>query len=644
MEEKAVIIDPGIMITVGKVIQSMKEHEFCISAATYRVPGTVLEKDGVQFGCYAAEEQPYLLLYKKGTQEIAAKLPFPKAASGCLHTMKVKMRPSLYEYNFLDEEVVKTDPYARRIVGKEKFGEKIQNAPHAVRGAFVGKTYDWEEDTLPQIPFSDAVMYHLHVRGFTMQKNSGVRKKGTFAGLREKIPYLKQLGVNQIKLMPIYEFDEMREIQPDLSGLPTTQEEAKNRMLEQIAEKTEYKMNFWGYGGGSYFAVKASYAAGAHPEEEFKDLVKALHKEGMEVILEFHFTDDTDMGMIISCLNYWAEEYHVDGFSVIGRETLTPELAGLPLFRSRKLICNWYPEYILQKNAKELRHQLAFSNDGFMNDCRRLLKGEAEFLGAFAQQIRQNIPECAGIHYLTNHDGFTLQDLVSYDRKHNEENQEQNRDGCDYNYSWNCGEEGPTKKREILRLRQRQKKNAYAMMLFSQGTPMLLAGDEFGNSQNGNNNPYCQDNEITWLDWKKMRANQELLEFVKQAVAYRKKHKVLHQKQQLSCTDQLACGYPDLSFHGTSAWYGDFEHANRHIGSMYYGPYAGEEGFLYIAWNFDWQEQQLALPVLPSDIAWYKVMDTSEKESFIEESRQICLEQKKSIAVLPRTVVILEGR
>lgn len=622
----------------------MKEHDFKISADNSLIPGTVVERDGVHFGFYAVSEQPYLLLYKKGTQDVEAKLPFPKAASGCLHAMKVKMRPALYEYNFMDGDKVLTDPYAAKIVGRETFGKNPSESEHAVRGAFCTRPFDWGDDTLPGLDFSDVIMYHLHVRGFTMQKNSGVRKKGTFAGLREKIPYLKSLGINQVKLMPVYEFEEVKAAVLTQIGGPKTQEEAKSRMLEQLPEKERYKTNFWGYGKGYYFAVKSSYASGQYPEDEFKCLVKDLHAEGIEVILEFNFTDETDIGMITSCLYYWAREYHVDGFAIIARDTLTPELAKLPLFRTRKLICNWYPDYAVQKNAQELHYQIASSNDGFMNDCRRLLKGEEEFLGAFAYQMRRNVPGCAGINYMTNHDGFTLCDLVSYDRKHNEDNKEMNRDGSDYNYSWNCGEEGPSRKREIQRLRQRQRKNAYAMMLFSQGTPMLLAGDEFGNSQNGNNNPYCHDNEITWVDWNKVRSNQELTKFVQCAIAYRKAHKVLHQMQELKCADRLACGFPDLSFHGTSAWYGDFDHANRHIGAMYYGAYAKEDGFVYLAWNFDWQEQQLALPLLPPDTTWYKVMDTSEKDSFIPKEAQKSIENRKYISVPPRTVLILEGR
>jgi glycogen operon protein len=195
-----------------------------------------------------------------------------------------------------------------------------------------------------------------------------------------------------------------------------------------------------------------------------------------------------------------------------------------------------------------------------------------------------------------------------------------------------------------MELRMRQRKNAYAMMLFAQGTPMLLAGDEFGNSQNGNNNPYCHDSELTWLDWSKTRGNKELTTFVQEAVAFRKAHKMLHQSRKLQCADQLSSGFPDLSFHGERAWYGDFERTRRYLGCMYSGFYAGEENFLYIAYNFNWDPQEFALPLLPKGKEWYGVMDTSKKQSFVPEAEQEGLNGARSFEVPARTIVVLEGK
>lgn len=623
----------------------MSDSEFRTAADSSRVPGAVIEKDGVHFGCYASgEERPVLLLYHSGTQEIAAQIPFPEpTASDGLYTMKVRMKPAGYEYNFSVGGEVFTDPYARLVAGRERFGEAPDPSPHGVRGAFPRASYTWGGDRLPQIPYDEAVMYHLHVRGFTMQKNSGVRRKGTFAGLREKIPYLKQLGINQVKLMPVYEFAELQpKLRLDLSGAGPAGESIKQAGMLPVSE--QYRMNYWGYGEAFYFAPKASYAAGDRPDVEFKDLVKALHANGIEVLLEFCFPNECDISLIIQCLTYWASEYHVDGFALMARDSAVAELAGLPLFNTRKLISTWYPDEIRARRAGQSVKYLAESNDGFMNDCRRILKGDEQFLRAFSHRLRRNPEGCAQINYMTNHDGFTLMDLVSYDRKHNLENGEYNRDGTDFNYSWNCGEEGPTKKKDIRELRMRQRKNAYAMLLFSQGTPMLLAGDEIGNSQNGNNNPYCHDSELTWVDWSGLRGSRELREFVRKAIAYRKSHKKLHQKQELQCADYQSSGYPDLSFHGERAWYADFEQSGRGLGGMYCGSYAGEQDFLYIAYNFNWIAQEFALPQLPKGMDWYRAMDTSLKESFIPAEEQERLDGLKSFQVSPRTVIILEGR
>lgn len=622
------------------------DSKFKVLADNIPTPGVKIEKDGVHFGyCAKGMAKPELLLYPKGSEEIAAVLPFEnEAAPGGFFSMKVRLPAAKYEYNFREGDCVVTDPYARCIVGREQFGSEVLPSGHSVRGSFLTRSFDWGEDRCPEIPFHEMVLYHLHVRGYTMQKNSGVRHKGTFAGLQEKLPYLQELGINALKLMPVYEFPELRPAHEKHRKPPKSQEEAKARALEQEEAPQPHKMNFWGYGEGFYFAPKASYAFGSHPAEEFKTLVKACHEKEMEVILEFSFTDDTDFCTIADCLQYWATEYHVDGFSVIARENIVPELAKLPLFSKRKLICGWYPEAVVRQNAEDQTRLLGASNDGFMNDCRRLLKGEDAFLGAFGYRTRQNPAGCAQINYITNHDGFTLADLVSYEHKYNASNGEMERDGTDYNYSWNCGAEGPTKRRDILRLRLQQRKNAYAMMLFSQGTPMLLAGDEIGNSQDGNNNPYCHDSILSWTDWSHKKSSTELTSFVRQAIAFRKKHKVLHQETELQCTDHHASGFPDLSYHSDRAWYGDFDRMKLHIGCMYAGDYVGEEGFLYLAWNFHWDSQSFALPLLPKQNRWHVVMDTSRKNSFLEQDEQMLASDAKCYTVPPRAVVILEGR
>lgn len=621
----------------------MRENEFKTWLDDSLLPGAVVMGDGVHFGYYATgEEPPELLLYQKGSGEVLACLPFPKQeAPGGFYHMKVKMKASACEYNFRDSGQVVTDPYARRIAGRGAFGSLPSKSEHGIRGGFLTRRFDWEDDVRPKLEWSEAVMYHLHVRGFTKQKHSGVRHKGTFAGVREKLPYLQALGVNQLRLMPVYDFAE-KAPRLELKGIPKTQQEAVARAAQQLSEEEAWRMNYWGYGSGFYFAPKASYASSADPDLELKQLVKAMHALGMELILEFQFTEDADMLLILECLRYWAQEYHVDGFALITRSGVCEELARLPIFRDVKLIGEWFPEGLVQKNAVRWHSRLAESNDGFMNDCRRFLKGESEVSGAFAARLRRNPSGCAVINYVTTHDGFTLEDLVSYDYKHNQENGEQDRDGTDYNYSWNCGVEGPTRKKEIQRLRMRQKKNALVMLLFAQGVPMLLAGDEFGNTQDGNNNPYCHDSEKTWLGWNQSKSTQQLQQFVRAALAYRKAHPMLHQTAELLCADRKSCGYPDLSYHSDRAWYCDFSRSMRQFGCMYAGSYAGETGFIYIAYNLYWAEQEFALPILDGEASWYRIMDTSVPESFLPQPE--VLGKVRSFRVPPRTIMILEGR
>ncbi len=620
----------------------MQKAEFVRQPDDCKTPGTVVLKDGVHFGYYARSSgAPFLLLYEKGSSRVSARIPFPEStAPGNFYSMKLKLAPDAYEYNFEDGGIIYTDPCARRIAGREEYGKIPDPSPHALRGALIDTEYDWGDDSPLRIPFDESILYQLHVRGFTEEAHSGVSKKGTFAALRKKIPYLKSLGINGIKLMPVYEFAE-KTVPPLPDGLSLSEED-RDFGRQDIFDAAWVGTNFWGYGPGFYFAPKASYASGPKPDVELKDLVKAAHAAGIEVLLEFSFTDQTDIGLISSCLSYWAEAYHIDGFSVLGRDTLNTELAGLPLFKSCKLICSWYPDFVTAGNQKESGQRLAVSNNSFMNDCRRLLKGEGAMLDSFSYLLRRNPEAFAQINYMTDHDGFTLMDLVSYNQKYNEKNGENGYDGPEDNYSWNCGVEGPTGKREVTKLRLRQRKNAYAMLLFSEGVPMLLAGDECGNSQSGNNNPWCHDSEISWVLWSHTKDSRELTAFVREAIAYRKAHRILHMPQELCCADPRSTGFPDLSYHGERAWYREQNRSDLFMGCMYSERYAGGDGFLYLAWNFHWEVQQLALPVLPKGYAWYKVMDTFLEESFPET--QHCLGNAHSFAVSPRSVVILEGR
>ena len=342
-------------------------------------------------------------------------------------------------------------------------------------------------------------------------------------------------------------------------------------------EELPKRLNYWGYTKAFHFAPKRAYAATKDPVREFKDMVKTMHRLGIEVLMEFYFPEGCSPRYITECLQYWVQEYHVDGFHVRGVQGICNLMATDPLFADTKLLNIYFPvEEIYGKKNLPKKRMVAECNDGFMIDVRRFLKGDEESLKAFAERMRRNPKGSGLINYIASHDGFTLCDLVSYEERHNEDNGEQNRDGRVQNYSWNCGEEGKSRKKKILELRNRQMKNAWCMLLLSAGTPMILAGDEFCNSQLGNNNPYCLDNEISWLDWKGYKSgNSEMFRFVKNLIAFRKKHKILHMGQELSMTDSLSCGFPGISYHSSSAWYGELDGQNRKIGVMYCGKYAG---------------------------------------------------------------------
>lgn len=615
------------------------EIDLVVKKGNYQRLGVTKEEDGINFAvAVAGSHEVKLVLYKKGSPHIAQEIPFPKEhLIGDILAIKVcGLRWSEYEYNYCSDGQIFQDPYAQLIVGREHFGEAVSlEDGDTIRCGFAFETYDWMEDTNPQIPYQEIISYQLHVRGFTRHNGSKIRHKGTFLGLQEKIPYLRELGINQVKLMPAYEFDEIKKLHAQMS------------MSYEMRQEEMPRVNYWGYEAGNYFAPKKSYGASKDVIREFKDLVRTMHANGMEVIMEFYFPNQINSRLIMDCLTFWVTNYHIDGFHILADQVLCNMLAKDPLLSRTKIMAVYFPteEFYSEPPFPEYEN-LAECNDGFLIDIRRFLKGDEDQLNQFTYRIRRNPAGRGIINYITNHDGFTLMDLVSYDEKHNEANGEQNRDGSSYNYSWNCGVEGKSRKKKILDLRMKQIKNAFLLLLLSQGTPMLLAGDEIGNSQEGNNNPYCQDNEISWVDWNLNKKNQEILQFVKDVIAFRKRHKILHMPYELRVMDTVSCGYPDVSYHGSRAWYGAFEHTNRQVGVMYCGFYAGEDIFLYTAYNMHWVEHEFALPHLPENLDWYTAIDTGKSDGncVYEEGSEPLLEVQNIFTVLPRTIVVLIGR
>lgn len=575
-----------------------------------------------------------LLLYRKGKKEVFQEIPISSdMMTGEIGAVFVEgVSPEKYEYNYQIDGVIIQDACAAAIVGREKFGAPWdEENPHTVRCALCVPP---KMETAPlEIPYEDSLIYKLHVRGFTMGRNSKVRKKGTFEGLKEKISYLKELGVTAVELMPPYEFEE----------IPNPVHTRKEKY--PAAAEVQEKINFWGYEKGCYFAPKASYCASGNPVQEFASLVDELHKNHLECIVEFYFPAEINPLYAMDVLHYWQKVYRIDGFHLMGEGAPLQLAAGDPLLRRTKLFGIGFDTDHIYQGKKPKSRNLAEYNLAFQNTMRRYLKGDEGMLEEAAARIRRNPAACGVINYMAEHDGFTMYDMVSYESKHNEENGEENRDGSDMNFTWNCGAEGESRKAAVRKLRMKQLKNAFLFLMLSQGTPLIYSGDELGNTQSGNNNAYCQDNPIGWNDWNKSKWNQQLFAFVKDAAAFRREHPILHGTQELHISDYRSKGIPDLSYHGEKAWFPDFTYRQRAIGVMYNGAYQGEKDeIIYVAYNMYWEPLPFALPSLGEKQSWRCAVNTEEEQSFrpAEEAEKLS-PNTKSIEVPARTIVILIG-
>lgn len=554
-----------------------------------------------------------VILYNRKTGRLLRKEAFSAEEKvGNVYCKYIEdLRADQISYQFYEGERKIPDPFARRFDNRKGYGKLKSESD--LKSLIPTEEFDWEGDKNPRLRYSDSIGYCMHVRGFTAHSSSRVADKGTYRGIIEKIPYLKETGITTIELQPCYEF---LELEPETSPVP-------NYYLQ--SQEQGQKLNYWGYKKGYYYTPKSSYAAGEDAVTEFKELVKALHQNGMELVMQFYFPKEVRAASIPEILRFWVLEYHVDGFHLMGTDLQVETAASDPLLADTKI---WY--YSFDINAVYGRNEipdipnLACCQDDYLYTIRRFLKGDENMLEELLYQMRR-IPQKTGrVHYLTNYYGFTMMDMVSYDYKHNEANGEDNRDGNNYNCSWNCGEEGNSRKLKVKQLRQRQIENAYAILLCTQSMPLIFMGDEFGNSQRGNNNPYCQDNLIAWLDWRDLQKHQELYNFWKQTVQVRKEHPILRRDQEAKLMDYTSCGYPDLSYHGKNAWRAQTESYNRHIGILYCGKYAikpdgKEDDFLYFAMNMHWESRELALPKLPKGMKWEKVFATGQEAAAEEE-------------------------
>lgn len=623
------------MDKVSKITYSMKE-------GNYRERGLVAYHKGYQLTLAAKNVKSIqLILYKKETLEQIAKLKLPiQYRKGNLYSYYIQhIDFTEYLYQLEINGKIYTDRYAKSIVGREIWAEK--RTKEQIYCGFYQDSYDWKGDVRPKYQAWQLIIYKLHVRGFTKHKTSKIKKKGTFLGIMEKIPYLKELGITAIEVMPAYEFEEVMERENYYKPCYAIEETLETDIL-----------NYWGYGIGNYFTPKVSYAATENPQKEWKDTIKELHRQGIEVIMEFSFDDHEDQNMIVDCVKYWVEEYHIDGVHLYGVNLPIAILAQHPALSEVKIFQNYQNTSAVyaEDEIPEMKNLMEY-NDGFEGCARRLLKGDGGQIGDFTYRSRKNEEQQGVVNFIANHDGFTLYDSVSYEKKHNESNKEAGKDGTNYNYSWNCGVEGNTRKKKILELRKKQIKNAFAMVLLSQGSPLILSGDEWCNSQKGNNNPYCQDNEISWVIWQENAFQKEIYEFVKHLIAFRKMHPILSGAVRLRVMDYLACGYPDVSYHGEMAWTPYFDEDSRYVGIMYCGNYACIDkkecdNFFYIAYNFHWEKHVLALPNLPKEQKWFVIADTSKGagSDWLEEGSEFLLQNQKGVEVSPRSVMILQGK
>ncbi len=555
--------------------------------------GADVRRDSVNFAIQVPEgKKCELLLYKAGkdTPEHIFEMPEADGIGEVRYLAVEGIDPGAYEYNYRINKKICMDPYVKEISGYGKFGARREMQNHQIRGKLVVPGYDWKGDARLHIPWNEVVAYSLHVRGFTKHSSSKAAHKGTFLGVTEKIPYLKDLGINQIQCMPIYEFEEY----------------------------VDGHVNYWGYGPGYYFAPKSTYAAGKSAAAEFKEMVRSCHENGIEVVLEMPFSEGISYQMALECLKFYMMEYHIDGFVV------------------NPYLISW--EFLSQdpflKDIKLMRR-----DDGFQNVMRRYLKGDENMVNDVMWALRHNSRYDGKCNYITAHTGFTLWDLVSYDGKHNEDNGENNHDGPDYNYSWNCGAEGPSRKRAVMALRKNQARNSYWLLLTAQGTPCLLSGDEFYNTQKGNNNAYCQDNETAWVNWTRLKTDNSLFGYVKALIAFRKSHPCLHRIEELNGMDRTACGLPDISFHGEHAWKVNSEVASRQLGVLYSGAESGDES-CFVAYNMHWLPHIYALPSPEKGKKWHLAADTAR--GILENPEP--LEEQKTIEVKERSIVLLVSR
>lgn len=684
---------------------------FPVRPGIYDLNGATPLQNGVNFTIHTCGGTSCeLLLFHRAQEEPFAVLPFPEAYKiGDVYSMIVYgLNIDEFEYAYrvdgpycpekgllFDKNKILLDPYAKAVAGQRTWGIRWDHTYHA---RVVKDRFDWGDMPQSKKELCDLIIYELHVRDFTHHPSSGVQHRGTFSGLMEKIPYLKELGINAVELMPIFEFDETM----------------NSRTVDD-----KQLLECWGYNTVGFFAPNSSYAAAnEHNQEgtELKTLIKALHDNGIEVILDVvfnHTAEGNEKGntfsfkgfdnniyymltpdgnyynfsgcgntlncnhpvvqqLILECLRYWTINYRVDGFrfdlaSILGRNEDGSPMNNPPLLRTLaddsilsnvKLIAEaWDAGGLYQVGSFPASGRWAEWNGRYRDSLRSYLKGDSwnawdaawsisgsgDLYGGYYDNTHSNYAgynSC--VNFLTCHDGFTLYDLYAYNDKHNEANGWNNTDGANDNRSWNCGAEGETDDPEVLSLRRRMIRNACAVLMCSRGTPMFLAGDEFGNTKFGNNNSYCQDNITSWLDWRMLEKNKDLFEFFKFMIAFRKKHPVIHKQLPTS-----VCGMDPIHTHNLNAEETDIPRDARTFCVSFagYDKEKGKDDLIYVAVNTFWEDVTITLPNLHRRGAWHLSVNT-----YGDGNGQYCYPEGQEVRIdgsfvmRPRSVAVFTGR
>lgn len=690
---------------------------FQIRSGHPRPLGATVTRDGVNFSLYARHATAIRLLFFDHAYDTEASwwvdlspqthrtydywhVFVEGARAGQLYAYRVDGPWETVKGHRYNWNKVLIDPYALGVVSdyyeRAQACHKGDNIEACLKGVVVDTSdYDWEGDQPINRPLRDSVIYEIHVRGFTRDASAKVKHPGTFDGLIQKIPYLKDLGVTAVELMPVHEMDQTDVINVNpLTGMPL--------------------FNFWGYSTIAFFAPESTYSYqwdAGQQVREFRDMVKAMHRAGIEVILDVvynHTAEGNEMGptlsfrgidnktyyilnergyymnysgtgntfntnhpvvrtLILDSLRYWVQEMHVDGFrfdlaSILSRDEkgnpisdppIIWEIENDPVLRNTKLIAEAWDAGGLYQVGGFPGYRWAEWNGKYRDDIRRFIKGDDGMVQTVTWRLAgshdiyaegRNLPS-QSINFITCHDGFTLNDLVSYNHKHNYFNGEDNRDGSNHDLSWNCGVEGPTNDPDIEWLRLRQMKNFFTLLLLSRGTPMLLGGDEFRRTQHGNNNAYCQDNEISWVDWDLLNQHRDLHRFVRGLIHLRLAHPVLRQDRYPEGAKDPQTGFYEVEFHGTKLNQPDYAHHSHSLSYLIAGM--GQDSSFYLLMNAYWEDLNFEIPALPKGDQWYVVANTdmASPDDFYEPGHEPALPaQQRYLRLGARSVVLLRTK